>query len=261
MIIDAHSHVHDPVDSHLALLDEAGVDRTVLFATRPHPERAADLDSLRVEMSALSAALDGRGKGPESMRRAWAELDAALAAHPDRFIGFGSVPTTLEPDEITEYVEREVIARGLRGIGELTAPPGQAGRIEPILRACAEHDGLPVVVHGFAPTTAADLTTLAELARRYPTVPLVISQLGGLEWLRAIELAREASNIYLELATAPVIFAIRLAIRELPERTLFGSDAPYGDPVLARTAVERVTAPGEVRDLVLGGTLAKLLRL
>lgn len=51
------------------------------------------------------------------------------------------------------------------------------------------------------------------------------------------------------------------AIHELPARTFFGSDAPYGDPVLARTTVERVTAPGEVRDRVLGGNLAELLGL
>ncbi|WP_436846136.1 hypothetical protein [Streptomyces chartreusis] len=42
---------------------------------------------------------------------------------------------------------------------------------------------------------------------------------------------------------------------------MFGSDAPYGDPALARATVERVTNPGEVRDLVLGGTAARLLGL
>ncbi|WP_406313727.1 hypothetical protein OHA77_35930 [Streptosporangium sp. NBC_01639] len=34
---------------------------------------------------------------------------------------------------------------------------------------------------------------------------------------------------------------------------------PYGDPLLARATVERVTSPGEVRDLVLGGTMGRLL--
>ncbi len=120
---------------------------------------------------------------------------------------------------------------------------------------------MPVVVHGFAPTTAGDLATLAALARRHPTVPVVVSQLGGLNWLTAIELARDVPNMYLELSTAHVIFAVRLALRELPDRTLFGSDAPYGDPVLARATVERVTGPGPLRDRVLGGTLAELLGL
>ncbi|MEU6190671.1 amidohydrolase family protein [Nocardia sp. NPDC047038] len=261
MIIDAHSHVHDPVRTHIELMDEAGVDRAVLFATRPHPERATDLVSLRNEMSALTAALDGRGKDAHSYRLAWQELDAALAAYPDRFIGFGTVRLDLPASEIAEYVYREVVGRGLRGIGELTPQPDNAARIEPVLRAAADHGGLPVVVHGFAPTTAQDLRTLADLARRHSTVPLIISQMGGLNWLSAIELVREIPNMYLELSTANVIFAVRLAIDELPDRTLFGSDAPYGDPFLARATVERVTASGEVRERVLGGTIARLLQL
>ncbi|GAB3985564.1 amidohydrolase family protein [Actinoallomurus acanthiterrae] len=261
MIIDAHSHVHDPVAGHLRLLDDAGADRTVLFPTRPHPERATDLDSLRREMSVLERALDGRGTSGDGHATAWRELDDALAAHPDRFIGFGSVPLHLPENEIGAFVEREIAGRGLRGVGELTPPPGEAARVEPVLAAAHDHGDLPVVVHGFAPTTAEDLRALAVLAARHPSVPLIVSQLGGLHWMTAIELVRETPNMYLELSTAPIVFAVRLAVQELPERTLFGSDAPYGDPVLARATVERVTAPGQVRDLVLGGNLARLLGL
>lgn len=258
LIIDAHSHVHDPVDRHIALLDEAGVDRAVVFATRPHPERATDLASLRAQMNALTAAVGGE-VDPESYRIAWRELDVALAAHPDRFIGFGTVRLDLPGAHIADYIDREVVGRGLRGIGELTPPPGRAAIIEPVLAAAADHGGLPVVVHGFDPTTADDLRMLAALADRYRTVPVVISQLGGANWLTAVELVRDHPGMYLELSTASIVFAIRVAIAEIPERTLFGSDAPYGDPVLARAAVERVTRPGEIRDRVLGGTLAQLL--
>ncbi|KAK1176757.1 amidohydrolase family protein [Streptomyces sp. NBS 14/10] len=259
MIIDAHSHVHDPVESHLAALDDAGVDRAVLFGTRPHPERAVDLASLRREMSVLDNALAGRGNSVDGYRTAWAELHETLAAHPDRFIGFGSVPLDLSEEDIAALIDREVVGHGLRGIGELTPPAGEAARIEPVLAAAHDHGGLPVVVHGFAPTTAEDLRALSRLAARYPAVPLVVSQLGGMNWMEAIELVRDTPSMYLELSTANIIFAVRLAIREIPERTLFGSDAPYGDPVLARTTIERVTPPGEVRDRVLGGTLGRLL--
>jgi predicted TIM-barrel fold metal-dependent hydrolase len=86
----------------------------------------------------------------------WQELDAALAAHPDPFIGFGTVRLDLPPEEIAEYIDLEVVGRGLRGIGELTPSPDRAAILEPVFRASADHGGLPVVVHGFAPTTAAD---------------------------------------------------------------------------------------------------------
>jgi len=265
MIIDAHSHVHDPLHVHLSALDDAGVDRAVLFPTRPHPERATDLASLRREMSVLDRALGGGGgdgtRGDDGHAMAWRELDEALAAHPDRFLGFGSVRLDRPAAEIAASVDRNVVARGLHGIGELTPPPDRADLVEPVLQAAHDHGGLPVVVHGFAPTTTADVRTLVGLAARYPRVPLVISQLAGTNWMEAIELARTTPNVYLELSTAGLIFAVRLAIRELPTRTLFGSDAPYGDPVVARTTVERVTRPGEVRERVLGGNLTELLRL
>ncbi|MGW1591927.1 amidohydrolase family protein [Streptomyces sp. NPDC002386] len=243
------------------MLDDAGVDRAVLFGTRPHPERATDLQSLRREMAALDEAIGGRATGMEGYRTAWLELEMALDAHPDRFIGFRSVPLDLTPQRIAEMVDRDVVGHGMRGIGELTPPPGRADLLEPVMRAAADHSELPVVVHGFAPTTAEDLRALARLATAYPSVPLVISQLGGLNWMDAIQLVRDTPSMFLELSTAGVIFAVRLAIREIPERTLFGSDAPYGDPVLTRATVERVTRSGEVRDRVLGGTAARLLGL
>ncbi|MFI6361816.1 amidohydrolase family protein [Nocardia sp. NPDC050630] len=255
LIIDAHSHVHDPLTDHIALLDEAGVDKTVLFMTRPHPERAGTLTELRTEMDLLTQALAGSAAlGRQTARR---ELDAALDAYPDRFIGFASVP--LDAPDADALVEREVVGRGMCGIGELTPPPDQAARIEPVLRAATDQGGLPVVVHGAAPTTAADLRTMTDLARRYPRVPLVVSQLGGAHWMDAIELVRDSPNMYLELSTASIVFAVRLAIAEIPERTLFGSDAPYGDPVIARTTVERATRSPQVRELVLGATARELL--
>ncbi|GGS78460.1 amidohydrolase family protein [Streptomyces cinerochromogenes] len=261
MIIDAHGHVHDPVGLHLDALDAAGVDRAVLFPTRPHPERAGDLPSLRREFAVLDGALGGRGGTREAFAGALDEVTAAVAAHPERFVGFGSVPLELPAEEVERAVAEDVVGRGLCGIGELTPAPGRAGRLEPVLRAAADHGGLPVVVHGFAPTTAEDLRTLAALSRRHPGVPLIVSQLGGLHWMEAVELVRDTPGMYLELSTAFLVIAVRLAVRELPERTLFGSDAPYGDPVVARVMVERATASGEIRDRVLGGTAAEVFRL
>ncbi|WP_431929831.1 amidohydrolase family protein [Amycolatopsis tucumanensis] len=251
MIIDAHSHVHNPVEKHLALLDEAGVDKAILFATRPHPERATTLDELKGEMAVLSQSLAGSGGG---LAAALCELDDAVAAHPDRFVGFGSVDLTRPGAEVAAAVEEA--GRKWRGIGELTPPPGGADLLEPVLRAAGD---LPVVVHGAAPTTAADLATIGALARKYPRTPLVISQLGGRHWIDAIELVRETPNLWLELSTASLVFSVRLAIAEVPDRTLFGSDAPYGDPALARALVERVTPSKTVRAAVLGGNAARLL--
>jgi uncharacterized protein len=90
-------------------------------------------------------------------------------------------------------------------------------------------------------------------------IPIPWEETLIIDWADAIELVRDTPGMYLELSTANPVFAVRAAIAEIPERTLFGSDAPYGDPLLARLTVERGTRPGQVRDLVLGGTIAGLL--
>lgn len=262
MIIDAHAHVQDPVADHLRALDEAQVERSVLLPTRAHPERARTFQDLHRELASLQERMAKGGVQDDALSAAHQELHAALAEHPSRFIGFGTVPLGLSPEQTRSWIEKEIVDRGLRGIGELTPPPGAFGAVlEPVLAAAADHAALPVMVHGFAPTTGDDLVALGGLARRHPTVPIIISQLGGLHWMRAIELALLTPNLYIEISTVPVAFAARAAIHELPERTLFGSDAPYGDPVLARQLIERVTPRGEVRARVLGGTAAALLGL
>lgn len=69
--------------------------------------------------------------------------------------------------------------------------PWRADGLEPVLRDAADHGGLPVVVHGFAPTTAEDLRTLAAPSRRHPRIPLVVGRLGGLHWMDAVEPVRD----------------------------------------------------------------------
>jgi len=50
MIIDSHEHIMFPVKMQLDRMDMAGVDKTVLFCTAPHPERAGTLNELEMEM-------------------------------------------------------------------------------------------------------------------------------------------------------------------------------------------------------------------
>ena len=55
---------------------------------------------------------------------------------------------------------------------------------------------------------------------------------------------------------------IQLALpHELPSRTLFSSDAPFGHPLVARTIVEQATSDTTLRKRVLGDNLAELLNL
>lgn len=54
MIIDSHAHVMLPTEKQILLMEEAGVDKTILFCTTPHPEKANDLKSLEKELAVLN---------------------------------------------------------------------------------------------------------------------------------------------------------------------------------------------------------------
>ncbi|WP_242851360.1 hypothetical protein [Clostridium sp. DMHC 10] len=53
MIIDSHAHVVLPVEKHIELMDEAGIDKTILFSTSMHPELAQNLEEYEKELNKL----------------------------------------------------------------------------------------------------------------------------------------------------------------------------------------------------------------
>lgn len=260
MIIDSHAHVILPVEQHLALMESAGVERTVLFSTRVHPERAVDLEAFEREMTTLFAIINGqKDNGLEPAKGAIQEQIQVLRTHPSRFIGFGWVPVGLSYDDTANWIQTYVITPGMRGMGEFTLAPGQIGLLGPIFALSSEAGNLPLWVHTFEPLKLDDIRALVALSKRYSGVPVILGHLGGLHWMETIKLAKECPQAYLDLSAVYTTLAPTLAIRELPERTLFSSDAPNGNPLVARTMVEQITQDSSVRALVLGETIARLV--
>ena len=229
-IIDGHNHVILPAEQHVAHLDEAGVSRAVLLVARPHPERANNT-RLEREMAALNQTVSGAQNAGDSIRPAMAQLHESISLYPDRFVGFGQVPLNAPATDLRAWVQTEIIERGLRGIGEISVPPGRAALLEPVLRAASDYNGrLPVLVHAFAPQTIDDIRTFATLAAAYPSVPLILGQLGGLNWLDAIEIVKGAASTLLP----------RSGDADRVVRTLFsGSGNSSATPVCFQCAVQR----------------------
>lgn len=100
-----------------------------------------------------------------------AELRLALDTHPETTVGFVNVSLNQPAQEVHAWIARYLAEPEIVGIGELTPAPGAAAQIEPVLHISADRGGVPVLAHGFAPNTSEDLTTYANLAGRYPSVP------------------------------------------------------------------------------------------
>lgn len=74
-----------------------------------------------------------------------------------------------------------------------------------------------------------------------------------------IDFAKSHKYVYLDLSAAFASIATRIAISELPERCLYSSDAPYGEPYLYRQLIEFVSPSQEVANMVLGNNILQLL--
>lgn len=265
MIIDSHEHIMLPTEMQLQKMDAAGIDRTVLFCTAPHPERAASLNEIESEMASLYKVLSGSNSKESNMirqKKNIIELVSIIRKHPDRFTGFGSVPLGMSLDETQAWIHDNIISNSLSGIGEFT--PGneqQMSQLETIFQALEATAVSPVWVHTFSPVTMAGIRLLMGLCEKYPRIPVIFGHLGGTNWMEVINFAKIHQNVYLDLSAAFASIATKMALIELPERCIFSSDAPYGEPYLYRQLVEYVSPSKEIADMALGDNVRKLLRI
>lgn len=263
MIIDSHEHLMLPIEMQIEKLNQAGVDKAILFSTVPHPERAKNLAELRGEMNILYKVLAGANNkeaNRERMIKNNNELAMQMKKYPERFFGFGAVPLGMSEPETSSWLEENILSNEFKGIGEFT--PGsdeQIRQLEVIFQAVNNFSNLPIWVHTFNPVTISGIHILMELCEKYPSVPVIFGHMGGSNWIDVIDFAKSHKYVYLDLSAAFASIATRIAISELPERCLYSSDAPYGEPYLYRQLIEFVSPSQEVANMVLGNNILQLL--
>lgn len=263
MIIDSHQHIMISTETQLTKLDQAGVDKAILFCTAPHPEKAENLCELEGEMNRLSNILAGANTQADTVGRLQkniAEVVHATQANPDRFLGFGAVPLGLCVEETATWIETQIISHSLQGIGEFT--PGteqQILQLDTVFQAVRNTQRCPIWVHTFFPVTDRGVRLLMSLCERYGEIPVIFGHLGGTNWMDVIKFAKTQDNVYLDLSAAYTSLATKIALTELPERCLYSSDAPYGEPYLYRQLIEFVSPSQRVAQMALGENILRLL--
>ncbi len=168
----------------------------------------------------------------------------------------------VELEETEKWMDTQITSNSLYGIGEFT--PGseqQIKQLETIFQALMATKIYPVWVHTFHPVTVDGIKLLMSLCEQYPGIPVIFGHLGGSNWMDVIKFAKEHGNVYLDLSAAFVSIATRMALAELPERCLFSSDAPYGEPYLYRQLIEFVSSDKRVTEMALGENISRLLEL
>ena len=264
MVIDSHEHIMFPTKIQLDKMDAAGVDKTILFCSAPHPEKANNLSELELEMETLHKVLAGANRKKDNIRRLERnifEITGAIKSNPDRFLGFGAVPLGLSLEETQEWIEAQITANSLCGIGEFT--PGNEQQImglDTVFQAIQNTRLYPVWVHTFHPVTLDGIRRLMALCEKYQEIPVIFGHLGGTNWMDVIRFAKEHKNAYLDLSAVFATIAAKMALVELPERCLYSSDAPYGEPYLYRQLIEFARPDQTTAKMALGENMGKLLR-
>ena len=152
MIVDSHAHVSLPIKDYLDIMDEAGIDRAILFATSVHPEQANDAGAFEAEMGRLDRVVLAGGTSLEARSASMRELVEMIGRYPDRFAGFGSVPLGLTYEETGRWVEDHVIKNRCVGFGEITVPSGSVKSLSTVLSLASDFGNLPVWTHAFRPS-------------------------------------------------------------------------------------------------------------
>jgi len=120
--------------------------------------------------------------------------------------------------------------------------------------------GEPRRFDGASPTATSHPGDVAELARRYPEVPLICGHSGG-DWEMGIRTIAPHSNIYLEFSGSdPHSGSVDFAVAELgAERIVWGGHIPSRAYANELSKVFDADISFAQRKLILGGNLRRML--
>jgi predicted TIM-barrel fold metal-dependent hydrolase len=295
LIVDTHVHPKMGADALLAEMDQAGVTHAVLLAVDTDPADIQQPDLRRQTRFRFF-------KTPEAHRIMWSEVEAIMVqkltpkvtnavvaemvtAHPDRFIGLGSVNLSKDAG----YVETklaEVERLGLRGIKLLPfAQFFDPAESENFRRVCAwcEETGRVILIHtgcGAPPWDARSLSEDAYPERLRPVLetcraPIILAHLGsyskdepGIWFEEALKLGADYPNVWGDLAAVAWLVEREWRVERIREtmgfrRILFASDYPaVANQVSIRYMIDLICenpylSAAEKTD-ILGGNAARL---
>jgi len=190
----------------------------------------------------------------------------AMKAHPDFFIGFCYLNPAHPPEFSLAAIERCVVQGGMRGLKFWVAVKATDQRHDPLF-ARAQELNIPVLYHawykafdqGPGESTPAEV---ADLARRFPKVTLVMAHLtGGQE--RGVHDISACPNVLIDTSGGqPEAGLVEYAVEQLgAERVIYGSDWPVRDFAVQVARVTSARISESDRELILFKNAQRILKL
>jgi predicted TIM-barrel fold metal-dependent hydrolase len=188
---------------------------------------------------------------------------SAMRRHPGRVLGFCYV-NPRHGRYAMDDLRRNVEEHGMVGMKLWVATLCDDPLVFPFVEQAIAY-GIPVLAHCWRKTVGqlpyeSQPWNVAALGARYPEATVIMAHLGGnVEW--AVNTVADLPNVLTDTSGTPIGGAeVAIAVRRLgAERVVFGSDLPGACLAANLGKVWGAGLSDEETDLVLGGTMARLL--
>ena len=190
-----------------------------------------------------------------------------MARHPDKVIGLCFVNPAAGADAACREMDWAITRNGFRGIKLWVSVNCRSRKLDPVLTKAAEL-GVPVLQHAsyntLGPAAPHESTPadVADLAGRFPAVPLIMAHLGHTRVQGLIAIAPHRNVLVDTSGSQPARGMLEEAVRRLGAgRVVFGTDLPIRDYASVLGRLYGAPLTGRQRRLILGENAARLLRL
>ncbi len=122
---------------------------------------------------------------------------------------------------------------------------------------------LVVAVHTLADSVFNTPEAVGGLAAKYPELTVIMVHAGAVwGYPTVMEIVKSNPNILLDFTWVPAVGTVKEAIRTVGvDRMCAGADSPFSTYKMKHTLIEEATEDPEEREIILGGTIAKLFNI
>lgn len=234
MKIDAHNHIGKKkgvsvsVDDFIKSMDEAGIDKAVVFSFSEQIDNDYVIESVK--------------------------------RYPNRLFGFVTInpwSTTSEEDLEKAFSTNEIYGLKLHPVKHAYALDDH-NLLDPLFKICEKYNK-PILIFGGANVYSSP-NMFAEMAMTFPKVNLIMAHGGQMyETTSAINVAKKHKNIYIETSSMFGIRIQNLVKKNLTDQLTFGSDTPTGDMELEMKKIESIVKDENELNNIYSLNLMKLL--
>ena len=238
MIIDSHTHVdrvgwYDPPETIIRLMDEAGIDKSIIMTYRDAPDSEGALEYIAEAVQKYPHRLIGYAR----MNPRWGHEAHRLFRKAMEEYGFKGLK--LHPAGNRCHPSRQETVDMIRLAHSYRAP---------VLFHCGDEEfTLPLQV--------------AQAAKACPEATIILGHCGGYFHVKdAIRVAERHPNIILETSAMPYPQLVREAVERVgASRVLYASDGPGCDPTIEVQKVKLARLTAEEQEALFYTNIKRIL--